>query len=139
MKGSGEFTNNGQYSEPPPSYSLPLKGSNPSAPPPPPGLYPDPYIQQAPTPTVIYTNTNTITAASFGPYPIRYTCPKCNSNVLTTTYSTPGLLTYILSGALCFLGSCLCCCWVPCCIRRCKDIEHRCPECKHKLGLFKRI
>lgn len=94
-------------------------------------------VQQTP-PLVIYANP-TVTQVQFGPYPMRFTCPNCNAHVMTETHSVPGLLTYILSGALCFLAWYLLCCLVPCCVRECKDIEHRCPNCKHCLGLFKRI
>lgn len=94
------------------------------------------------TPTIVYANA----AASvnpnpnqFGPYPMRVICPFCNAHIMTETHSTPGLLTYVLSGALCLLAPYLLCCLIPCCVRECKDIEHRCPSCQQKLGLFKRI
>ena len=96
-------------------------------------------LQQAPgQPIVIYSNT-TMQSVQFGPYPMRYTCPNCNAHVMTVTHSTPGSLTYILSGALCLLACPFFCCLIPCCVKECKDIEHRCPNCQHKLGLFKRI
>lgn len=140
----------------PPPYSPPTypqtsyspfghKGSDIQQPtaPPPPGIHasstsgvgaPKPGQQ----PIIIYSNT-TVAPVQFGPYPMRFTCPNCNAQVMTETHSTPGLLTYILSGALCVLAGYLLCCLVPCCVRECKDIEHRCPNCKHRLGLFKRI
>lgn len=131
------------YYMPPPGYSPPGQeppssqtcDSNFATAPPPPGIHAN---RQQPQPMIIYTNT-TVAPAQFGPYPMRYTCPNCNAHVMTETHSTPGLLTYILSGALCFLAGYLLCCLVPCCVRECKDIEHRCPNCQHKLGLFKRI
>lgn len=136
MKPSGHSHDNSYY-PPPPSYSPP--GEEPkshASAPPPPGLHAPNHQSQQAQPMIIYSNT-TITPVQFGPYPIPYTCPNCNNNVMTETHSTPGLLTYILSGALCFLACYLVCC--PCCIRECKDIEHRCPNCQTKLGLFKRI
>lgn len=130
------------YYPPPPGYSPPGQAA-PNQPknassPPPPGLNTD-GVQQQPQPMIIYSNT-TVSSVQFGPYPMRYTCPNCNAHVMTETHSTPGLLTYILSGALCCLAwYFLCCCLIPCCVRECKDVEHRCPNCQHKLGLFKRI
>lgn len=140
----------GGRNSPPPSYSppgqyppvqAPYGKAAPSAPPPP-GLMTSNTgqgepIQQQPTPMIIYSNPS---ATQFGPYPMRFTCPNCNAHVMTETHSTPGLLTWILSGAICCLaGYLLCCCLVPCCVRECKDVEHICPNCQHKLGLFKRI
>lgn len=123
---------------PPPSYSLP--GQEPSAPsqiqstnygsPPPPGIRDPASTHQ----TIIMT----VSPLQFGPYPVRVTCPNCNAYVMTETETTPGLLTYILSGALCLLA-CYICCLIPCCVRECKDIEHRCPNCRHEIGYFKRM
>lgn len=145
--GGDSFNHDNQYNPPPPGYSPP--GQEPPVQlrqpkdnygsPPPPGVNIEPHIQQQPQPMIIYTNQTTLAPVQFGPYPMRYTCPNCNAHVMTETHSTPGLLTYILSGALCFLAGYLLCCLVPCCVRECKDIEHRCPNCQHKLGLFKRI
>lgn len=137
MKPAGH-THEQTYDSPPPSYSPPgQEPKNYASAPPGPGIHPPGGNQQA-QPMIIYANT-TVTPVQFGPYPMRYTCPNCNAHVMTETHSTPGLLTYILSGALCFLACYLLCCLVPCCVRECKDIEHRCPNCQHKLGLFKRI
>uniref|UniRef100_A0A6G1SMU6 Lipopolysaccharide-induced tumor necrosis factor-alpha factor n=1 Tax=Aceria tosichella TaxID=561515 RepID=A0A6G1SMU6_9ACAR len=114
--------------------------NKPSAPPPPYGLHtgsPASNDGQQQPPIIIYSNT--VQSIQFGPYPMRYTCPHCNAHVMTETHSTPGLLTYILSGALCILAGYLLCCLLPCCVRECKDIEHRCPNCQQRLGLFKRI
>lgn len=137
------------HSRPPPytpptyaHYSSQEKGhghSEASAPPPP-GLHATPPTnnnvpKQGPTPIIIYNTT--VATMQFGPYPQRVTCPRCNAEVMTETHSTPGLLTYVLNGVL-FLVCCPCF-LVPCCVRECKDIEHRCPNCQHMLGVYKRI
>lgn len=126
--------------DPPPMYSLPGQDppvqmrDNVKASAPPLGFQVAGDQQQSPgQPIVIYSNTT----MQFGPYPMRYTCPNCNAHVMTEVHSTPGALTYILNAALCLL--CFPCCLIPCCVRECKDIEHRCPNCHYKLGLFKRI
>ena len=123
-----------------PIDSIDGPSQTPSAPPPP-GyqmpMQPRPMMQQPQT-TIIHRNS-VVTAPRFGPYPVPYTCPNCNASITTEVESTPGSLAYILSGVLCLLGAWCCCCFVPCCVKRCKDIEHRCPNCHHKLGLFKRL
>lgn len=152
MKSSGQPNQEQPYYQPPPAYSPPGPEShinqNMQQPkdtyataPPPPGIHANVAGSQTgqPQPMIIYSNTTTVTPVQFGPYPQRFNCPNCNAYVMTETHSTPGLLTYILSGALCFLAGYLLCCLVPCCVRECKDIEHRCPSCQYKLGLFKRI
>lgn len=129
---------------PPPPYAppgdqhVPMQQKSGASAPPPPGMHTGAGGHTGSPPIIIYTNT-TVAPPSFGPYPMRYTCPNCNAHVMTETHSTPGLLTYILSGALCVLAGYLLCCLVPCCVRECKDIEHRCPNCQYKLGAFKRI
>lgn len=141
----------GQPNYPPPAYSPPGRepplpmhykdnyGRASAPPPPPPGLHAGaPGSPDRQQPIIIYSNT-TVQPVQFGPYPMRFTCPHCNAHVMTETHSTPGLLTYILSAGLCILAGYLLCCLVPWCVRECKDIEHRCPSCQHKLGLFKRI
>jgi lipopolysaccharide-induced tumor necrosis factor-alpha factor len=135
-----------QPNYPPPAYSPPgrsppVQMDNKASAPPPPGLHaagsPGSDDNTRQPPIIIYSNT--VQSIQFGPYPMRYTCPYCNAHVMTETHSTPGLLTYILSGALCILAGYLLCCLLPCCVRECKDIEHRCPNCQQRLGLFKRI
>lgn len=146
-----------QYQESPPPYTPPgHPQTSPYSPfgqkssehqqasaPPPPGIHTSstsgvgaPKPNQPPI--IIYSNT-TVTPVQYGPYPMRITCPNCNAQVMTETHSTPGLLTYILSGALCILAGYFLCCLVPCCVRECKDIEHRCPNCRQRLSLYKRI
>lgn len=120
----------------PPSYSTQGQPAMDPSAPPAAGIYPSINTQQVPM--VVYNN-HTISSATFGPYPMRYTCPSCNKVIMTRTGSAAGLMTYLATGILFCLGFCLCCCLIPCCCKRCKDVEHRCPECGHKLGLFKRM
>lgn len=147
---ASNYPNLQQPNYPPPGYSLP--GQNPpvameqrdsksysASAPPPPGLMAGQRSPMGQQPPVVIYSHSTVNQIQFGPYPMRYTCPNCNAHVMTETHSTPGLLTWILSGALCVLAGYLLCCLVPCCVRECKDIEHKCPNCHHKLGLYKRI
>nr|XP_015926001.1 LITAF domain-containing protein isoform X2 [Parasteatoda tepidariorum] len=75
----------------------------------------------------------------WGPFPMQIVCPQCQARVMTETTASPGLLTWLLSGALVFVGCWLGCCLIPCCIPECQDIEHNCPNCKAHLGTFRRI
>ncbi|XP_076304282.1 lipopolysaccharide-induced tumor necrosis factor-alpha factor homolog isoform X2 [Tachypleus tridentatus] len=85
------------------------------------------------------TSVTVVNMAQWGPYPMQITCPHCSAQVMTETNASPGLLTWILSGALVFLGCWLGCCLIPCCIPECQDVEHRCPNCKHHLGSYRRL
>lgn len=72
------------------------------------------------------------------PFPMRVTCPLCQTETVTRTKPVAGLLTYLS-------GLCLCifCCWpcicVPCCVDMCKDVEHSCGHCRRRIGLYKRM
>ncbi|XP_074600744.1 LITAF domain-containing protein-like [Brevipalpus obovatus] len=75
----------------------------------------------------------------FGPYPQSAFCTRCRTNVVSEVVSMPGFLTYLLSATLVVLGCWAGCCLIPCCVPEVQDCEHRCPNCKTKLGLYRRI
>ncbi|VDL20005.1 unnamed protein product [Hymenolepis diminuta] len=66
-------------------------------------------------------------------------CPRCNRVVMSKTDSKVGTVTWLASCLIFFLGGPLLCCLIPFCCRKCKNIEHKCPNCGAELGLFKRI
>ncbi|XP_054718077.1 cell death-inducing p53-target protein 1-like [Uloborus diversus] len=121
--------------DPPPAYSVgpyPAAGEGYQAPP--------TVVLGAPTssggpPTVV----TVVRVGQWGPFPMQVVCSNCSARVMTETSLSPGLLTWLLSGALVFVGCWLGCCLIPCCIPECQDIEHRCPNCKTHLGTFRRI
>lgn len=45
-----------------------------------------------------------IKMGQWGPFPMQVACPQCNAHVMTETSLSPGLLTWLLSGALVFVG-----------------------------------
>ncbi|ULT80363.1 hypothetical protein L5515_016619 [Caenorhabditis briggsae] len=72
------------------------------------------------------------------PHATKLQCPYCRTDVVTRTKSVYGLLTWIFFAAL-FLFGCWCCCFVPFCLRSCKDIIHTCPNCRAMIGIHRRI
>lgn len=67
--------------------------------------------------------------------PILATCPYCQEKMTTEIKNRNGPFTLV--GAV-VLAHCLLC-WVPFVVRRFKDIEHNCSNCKSVLGIFKRM
>jgi len=129
--------------EPPPAYTMPGGQYPPGYPPMQPGggyQVPPQVVIGAPTssggpPTVV----TVVKMGQWGPYPVQIVCSQCSARVMTETNMSPGLLTWLLSGALVFVGCWLGCCLIPCCIPECQDIEHRCPNCKTHLGTYRRL
>ncbi|XP_002411154.2 lipopolysaccharide-induced tumor necrosis factor-alpha factor homolog [Ixodes scapularis] len=103
------------------------------------GQWPPPTAPgQWPPPTTA-ARVTVVNVTQAGPYPIQLTCPKCGAHVLTSTTYRPGLLTWLLSGALVLLGCWMGCCLIPCCVPECHDVDHHCPSCKSHLCTYQRL
>ncbi|XP_055336462.1 LITAF domain-containing protein-like [Paramacrobiotus metropolitanus] len=77
-----------------------------------------------------------VTAVGF---PVPAICPRCNQSVTTRVEYESGALTWILVGALAFVGCIFGCCLIPFCIDSCKDAVHSCPNCQHYFGKYRRL
>jgi len=153
----------GPYSEPPPPYPassqpqhFPINQDVPqfgggyppmsSVPMPPPGQYYAPPQQGPPTTTYYPPTTTTTTTVimagpgfGLGPHPINTQCPNCHAQVLTETRAQAGTLTWLICICCVFFGFIFGCCLIPFCIDDLQDVEHRCPQCKHFLGSYRRM
>ncbi|KAK3095108.1 hypothetical protein FSP39_010410 [Pinctada imbricata] len=74
----------------------------------------------------------------FHEMPVPMTCTQCGASVVTATEYETGMLTWMIAGMLCLLG-CWPCCLIPFCVDGCKDVIHSCPNCKTRLGVYRRV
>ncbi|XP_074654311.1 lipopolysaccharide-induced tumor necrosis factor-alpha factor homolog isoform X2 [Tubulanus polymorphus] len=117
---------------PPQGPAQPQSAYGPGPPPPPQG-YVTPQVA-AGTATVVVARTS-----SFPEYPVTVFCPSCNTDVLTVTTYKLGGLAWIGFGVMVFIGCWFGCCLIPLCARAFKDVEHSCPTCHGRLGVWKVI
>uniref|UniRef100_A0A915KY35 LITAF domain-containing protein n=1 Tax=Romanomermis culicivorax TaxID=13658 RepID=A0A915KY35_ROMCU len=75
---------------------------------------------------------------SLSPSPIPCICPHCNASIVSQTTTISGNMQYLACCILCFLGCSLGCCFIPFCMDSLSDVEHKCPQCNHFLGTYRR-
>ncbi|KAL3081367.1 hypothetical protein niasHT_039844 [Heterodera trifolii] len=79
-----------------------------------------------------------IFAIPLGPHEMQLECSNCRQSVRTRVVRRPGLLTWIICGALALVG-CWPCCVLPFCAQSCQDVEHFCANCNAFVGKYSRI
>ncbi|XP_025832521.1 cell death-inducing p53-target protein 1 isoform X2 [Agrilus planipennis] len=109
----------------PPSYAQAVGGVPPTSP-----YIPHHSFQSGPE---ILT-----TVVPLGPNATHMICPHCHAEIDTTTKTQPGLIAYISGLIICLTGCPFGCCLIPCCIDKCMDVHHSCPNCDTYLGRYKR-
>lgn len=108
--------------------------------------------------TVVTQPPPVVMTTSFGESPVNIMCPNCRNQVTTVTEYESGSLMWILVLVLCLLGLwpyvihlslfivvhilmsfIIRCCLIPFCVDGCKDVTHSCPDCKSRLGIYRRM
>lgn len=87
--------------------------------------------------TGFFVANNMVGGALDEPFPVQ--CPYCHRVVTTKTRHVAGCMTYLACLAVGVLTSFLGCCVIPCCMDRCKDVKHYCPECDQLIAIYKRL
>jgi hypothetical protein len=69
--------------------------------------------------------------------PVYLKCPNCQDFILTRVKRRPGFRS-IISCCLISLVAWCGCCLIPCCLGRCTDALHECPNCRKVLMAWER-
>ncbi|XP_071100087.1 lipopolysaccharide-induced tumor necrosis factor-alpha factor homolog [Haliotis cracherodii] len=125
------------YGAPQPGYGAPQPGYG--APPPAYGAPPPGYAQTNTTVVMAQPSTVLLHPARLGEAPVQLQCPRCNAQVVSSTYYETGSLTWLAAGIICIVGCWAGCCLIPFCVDGTKDVIHQCPNCKSQIGAYRRL
>lgn len=70
-----------------------------------------------------------------GPDPSHYTCPSCNTAIVTRVERVSTTKTHLFAALLCLIGCWPCVC-IPYCTNSCQNAEHYCPNCSAYIGNY---
>ncbi|XP_033739959.1 lipopolysaccharide-induced tumor necrosis factor-alpha factor homolog [Pecten maximus] len=139
---SAESSSNNQYPNeseqggyshgaPPPKSRPPDQGYGPTNP---------AYGPQSGGTTVIINQPRFVPPKdAFNEEPIRMKCDACHQEILTSIHYETGMMVYLISIVCCVLGLVAGCCLIPFCVNIFKDVIHSCPNCRHQLGVMRRM
>lgn len=65
-------------------------------------------------------------------------CPYCHVTVETVTKYSVGRQSFAVAMMVCAFGGWLFCCLIPLCFKKHKDVVHICPNCKRKIGIYRK-
>ena len=68
----------------------------------------------------------------YPPHAFKTKCENCNHNGLTETELINGVTTWMMCLTMCLLFGPLCLFgfqYIPFCVKKCKDVQHRCKNC----------
>ncbi|XP_067654369.1 lipopolysaccharide-induced tumor necrosis factor-alpha factor homolog [Haliotis asinina] len=101
------------------------------------GHYPvQPFNTRA---SVVVTQLSSMTyTGRLGESPAQIHCPYCNAFIVTSTTHEIGTCTWAAACVICFLGCWAGCCLIPFCVDGTKDVVHDCPNCKNRIGAYRR-
>ncbi|XP_047034625.1 lipopolysaccharide-induced tumor necrosis factor-alpha factor homolog [Helicoverpa zea] len=73
-----------------------------------------------------------------GSEPVGMRCPYCYEDVMTKAHYRNTRLTHTIAVILGIFFWWLCCCLIPYFVKRWKNVEHYCPNCRRYLGMYSR-
>eukprot|EP00126_Sphaerothecum_destruens_P005641 Sdes_comp18935_c0_seq1m9422 len=86
--------------------------------------------------TTMYVVTTPV-CQIFGTVPVTIQCPHCNHLGVSVIRHETSSLSWIMAGACCIFGCCLCA-WIPFFVSDIQDCIHTCPHCNNIVGAYHR-
>ncbi|KAL5251132.1 hypothetical protein ACHWQZ_G016749 [Mnemiopsis leidyi] len=119
-------------------------GQNPAGYPPQqyPGYYGDNETDKERAPLVTSAQQQTIIIPAsivWGRYPLQTVCGNCGNAILTEIEHVAGTFTWLIAGIILLIGGWLMCCLIPFFADSCKDVQHKCPNCKMLIHTWTRL
>lgn len=73
-----------------------------------------------------------------GSEPVGMRCTNCHEDVMTRAVYKNTTKTHIVAVILGIFFWWMCCCFLPYFVKRWKNVEHTCPNCRQFLGIYSR-
>ncbi|PWA17704.1 U11/U12 small nuclear ribonucleoprotein 25 kDa protein isoform X2 [Gambusia affinis] len=72
-------------------------------------------------------------------HPTKTQCPECMEFVTTETFTSTSSVTWLVCFMSAMMGCVAGCCLLPFCMDRFKTTTHRCPKCRSKITIIKKL